>query len=168
MSNCEIAVSQEWEGRLTWNERNVSRLVVGPTMWPYLWPWTWIFKIEFSSSHASGMKGSVDLEQNGCESAMMLGLTMQPWVCHMTLRVGYSTYQVHWPSNGLMQNCYRFQPVGPLMGCPLKTENIVNNAYWDAIRFKWFMSLRMATIQLSIGTETAHHYTFTNAIILLS
>ena len=24
-SNFEIAVSQEWEGRLTWNERDVSR-----------------------------------------------------------------------------------------------------------------------------------------------
>ena len=40
---------------------------------------------------------------------------MQP--CR-TCNMGYSTYQIHWPSNGLMQNYYTFQSVGPLMDCP--------------------------------------------------
>ena len=31
----ENAVSQEWEGRLTWNERDVSRYDIRPTLW--LW-----------------------------------------------------------------------------------------------------------------------------------
>ena len=34
------------------------------------------------------------------------------------LPVGDGTYQIHWPSRGLMQNCYSFQPVGSLMDCP--------------------------------------------------
>ena len=29
----ENAVSQEWEGQLTWNQRDVSRLNVGPMLW---------------------------------------------------------------------------------------------------------------------------------------
>ena len=32
-SNFENAVSQEWEGQLTWNQRDVSRLNVGPMLW---------------------------------------------------------------------------------------------------------------------------------------
>ena len=43
-----------------------------------------------------------------------VGPTMQSWTYNMGLSVGYSTYQIHWPSNGLVQNCYSFQPVGPL------------------------------------------------------
>ena len=31
-SNFENAVSQEWEGRLTWNERDLSRQNVGPML----------------------------------------------------------------------------------------------------------------------------------------
>ena len=31
-SNFENAVSQEWEGRLTWNERDLSRENVGPML----------------------------------------------------------------------------------------------------------------------------------------
>ena len=32
-SKFENAVSQEWEGQLTWNQRDVSRLNVGPMLW---------------------------------------------------------------------------------------------------------------------------------------
>ena len=32
-SNFENAVSQEWEGRLTWNEKDLSRQNVGPMLW---------------------------------------------------------------------------------------------------------------------------------------
>ena len=32
-SNFENAVSQEWEGRLTWNERDLRRQNVGPMLW---------------------------------------------------------------------------------------------------------------------------------------
>ena len=31
-SKFENAVSQEWEGQLTWNQRDVSRLNVGPML----------------------------------------------------------------------------------------------------------------------------------------
>ena len=40
-SNFEIAVSQEQEGRLTWNERGMSQCVI-PTLWP--WPMIFIFQ----------------------------------------------------------------------------------------------------------------------------
>ena len=33
-SNFEIAVAREWEGRLTWNERDMSGCGVIPTFWP--------------------------------------------------------------------------------------------------------------------------------------
>ena len=29
----ENAVSREWEGQLTWNQKDVSRLNVGPMLW---------------------------------------------------------------------------------------------------------------------------------------
>ena len=32
-SNFENAVSQEWEGRLSWNEKDLSRQNVGPMLW---------------------------------------------------------------------------------------------------------------------------------------
>ena len=34
-SNFKNAVSREWEGRLTWNQRDVSRWDVIPIMWPW-------------------------------------------------------------------------------------------------------------------------------------
>ena len=34
------------------------------------------------------------------------------------LAMGYSTYQIHGSSIWLMQNCYSFQHVDPLMSCP--------------------------------------------------
>ena len=52
MSNFEVAVFQEWDGRLTLKGRDVSGSFIGPTMWLYLWPppwlWTQIFKVEVS------------------------------------------------------------------------------------------------------------------------
>ena len=32
-SNFEKVITQEWDARLTWNERDVNRLNVGPTLW---------------------------------------------------------------------------------------------------------------------------------------
>ena len=34
-SNFEIVITQEWDARLTWNERDMSRKDVRPTLW--LW-----------------------------------------------------------------------------------------------------------------------------------
>ena len=45
-----------------------------------------------------------------------IGPTLQPQTCNKGLPAGCSTYQIPWPSNGLMQNCYSFLPMGPLMG----------------------------------------------------
>ena len=42
-SNFEIAVSQEWQGRSTWNERDMSRWGVIPT----LWPWAMTLTLDF-------------------------------------------------------------------------------------------------------------------------
>ena len=38
--------------------------------------------------------------------------------CTMGLLMGHNAWQIHWPSNGSMWNCFSFQPVGPWMGCP--------------------------------------------------
>ena len=57
------------------------------------------------------MGRSIDLEWKRCELDTMLGRTM-------SLLLGQSACQMHWPSNGLMWNYYSFQPVGPWMGCP--------------------------------------------------
>ena len=58
-SNFENALSQEWEGRLAWNHRNMSRYDVRSTLW--LWTMTspmtlaLIFKVKFWKSHNSWM-----------------------------------------------------------------------------------------------------------------
>ena len=45
-SNFEIAVSQEWEGWLTWNERDRRRLNVGPTIKLWIWVLTLTFDFQ--------------------------------------------------------------------------------------------------------------------------
>ena len=40
-SEFEINLFQEWDGRLTWNERDVSRLLVTMTL-TFVWPWWWV------------------------------------------------------------------------------------------------------------------------------
>ena len=71
-SNFENAVSQEWNGRLTWNESDVNRQDVTPTLWlstfPSPRPWPWIFKVKFWKSHISGMGWPIYMELKGCES----------------------------------------------------------------------------------------------------
>ena len=42
-ANFETAVSQEWQGRSTWNKRDVSRYGVIPT----LWPWAMTLTLDF-------------------------------------------------------------------------------------------------------------------------
>ena len=73
-SNFQIAISQELEGRLTWNERDVSRI----------WYWThfatlnfelkhdmtlnlWNFMVKLWKSCISGMDVPIDMKQNGYE-----------------------------------------------------------------------------------------------------
>ena len=56
-----LTVSQEWEGSLTLNERDVCRWDVRLTfdfkLWPHPWPWSWIFKVKFWNCCISGMGG---------------------------------------------------------------------------------------------------------------
>ena len=68
MSNFKIAASQEWEGRLTWNERIWIDRVVNLLCDLELWPWPWIFKVKLWKWCISGMGGSIDMEPKGCES----------------------------------------------------------------------------------------------------
>ena len=75
-SNFEIAVSQEWEGRSSWNERDMSWWGVIPTLWP--WAMTLTLK------------------------EMWVGYFVR---CTVGLLLGHSAWQIHWPSNGLMWNC---------------------------------------------------------------
>ena len=100
-SNFENAVSQEWEGRLTWNERDLSRQNVGPMLW--------------LSMFTSSMTLTLDFQ----------GQILKKWVwvwvrydvgCTMGLTLGHSAWQIDQPSNGSMWNSYNFQPVGQWMG----------------------------------------------------
>ena len=65
-SNFENAVSQEWEGRLTWNERDLSRQNVGPMLW--LSMFTSSITLKFWKSRISGMGWPIDMERKGCKS----------------------------------------------------------------------------------------------------
>ena len=84
----------EWEGRLTLHKGGGSRSFMTMTMtiwWPrsgvwiyqivtgvtsdvgvpsthLVWPWPWIFKVKFWKCCISGMEGTIDMEQKGCES----------------------------------------------------------------------------------------------------
>ena len=66
-SNFENAISQKWVGRLTWNERDVSRQDATPILWlsdidwiydfhlwPQPWPWTCIFQVRFKTNSYLG------------------------------------------------------------------------------------------------------------------
>ena len=69
-SNFEKVITQEWDAWSTWNERDVSRLNVGPMLqlWPHPWPGPWIFNVKFWNCCIPGMAGSINMEQKGCES----------------------------------------------------------------------------------------------------
>ena len=71
-SNFEKVITQERDARSTWNERDVSRLNVGPKLWLSTltspWPGPWIFNVKFWNCCIPGMAGSIDMEQKGYES----------------------------------------------------------------------------------------------------
>ena len=87
-SNFEKVVSQQWDGRLTWNEKNVSRYNVGPMLWlsTFASPMnltldfvTFNFDLNhdldfgfsrsnFWKSCISAMGWQIDMEQKKCES----------------------------------------------------------------------------------------------------
>ena len=60
-----ITVSQEWEGRLTWNHWSeviwVNRML-DPLCDLELWPWPLIFKFKFWNCCISWMGGPIDME----------------------------------------------------------------------------------------------------------
>ena len=61
------------------------------------------------------------LGMEGMQVGYDVGPTMHLWFAIWTcLQYGlaYNTYQIHWPSNGLMQKYCSFQPVGQLISCP--------------------------------------------------
>ena len=71
-SNFEIAVSQEWEARLTWKKGMwVDRMLNSHCdieLWPHPWPWPWIFKVNFWNSCISGTGEPINMERKGYES----------------------------------------------------------------------------------------------------
>ena len=66
------AVSQEWEGRLTWTKGMWVDRMLDPhcdfELWPHLWLWPLIFKVKFWKCCNSRMGGPIDMERKGCES----------------------------------------------------------------------------------------------------
>ena len=101
--NLKNAVSQEWEGPLTRNERD--ELI--ECFWPY--PWPMAVTLDFQGKILKLMY----LRNGRVDSLGMKGM----WVgCSMGLTLDHVAWQIEWPSNGSMWNSYRFQPVGQWMG----------------------------------------------------
>ena len=76
------AVSQEWEGRLTWHKRDVSRKDVEPLCDLELWSWPWTRKVKLWDSHIPRMWGPIDIEWKGCK---LVGC----WIHHNDLGLGF-------------------------------------------------------------------------------
>ena len=88
-SNFENAITQEWDARLTWNERDVSRLNVGPMLWLSTltapWPLPWIFNVKFWNCCIPGMGVSFDMKQKryesvGCYTYFVILNWPWPWI----------------------------------------------------------------------------------------
>ena len=65
------AISQGWDGRLTWNKSDVSQKDVAPCCdfqrSPHQWPWPWIFKVNCWKCCISGMGWPIGTVWKGCE-----------------------------------------------------------------------------------------------------
>ena len=92
-----IAVSQECEGQLTWNERDVSQQVVGPTKWP--WPLTLphdlglgFSRLNFQIAISQEWEGQFTSKERNV-GLIWCWTPYAPLTCHMDLPVGYSTCQ---------------------------------------------------------------------------
>ena len=71
--NFEKVISQEWECRLTWNERDVSRQNVGPMLWLSMYTSHMTLTLDFQGqilkkNYISGMGWPINMEKKGCES----------------------------------------------------------------------------------------------------
>ena len=112
-SNFGNVVSQEWEGPLTWNERDASWWDVRLTLWlqPLTSPMTLTFDFQ------GKILKLLYLRNGKVDSFGMKGM----WVgydvgCTTVLTLGHGAWQINWPSNESMWNSYSFQPVAQWMG----------------------------------------------------
>ena len=77
-SESEIAVSQEWDGRLTWDKQDVNHPLMTMiftnrilgwlydfALWSHPSPWPWSFMVRVWNSLISGMGWLIDMEQKG-------------------------------------------------------------------------------------------------------
>ena len=65
------SIFQEYEGQLTWNEKDVSWQadpLCDVELWPHPWPRHWICKAKFWNIRIPRTGGPIDLKWNGCES----------------------------------------------------------------------------------------------------
>ena len=62
--NVEIAIFQEWESRLAWNEEDMTMLdaLCALELWPHPWPWPWLFNVKFWNTHISAMGRVIGME----------------------------------------------------------------------------------------------------------
>ena len=57
----------DWhENKGMWDDSNLDPLC-DFELWPHPWPWPWIVKVKFWKICISGIGGSIDMEQKGCE-----------------------------------------------------------------------------------------------------
>ena len=106
-------ICQEWDGRLTWKERDVGRYNVRLTLWLQTLTSPMTLTLDFEGKilkllwlrngrvNSLGMKGMWVVYDVGCT----IGLTL-----------GHGAWQIDRPSNGSMRNSYSLQPVGQWMG----------------------------------------------------
>ena len=91
-----------------------------------MWPWPLTCLLTFPMTLDFQINISQEWEGQFTWNKRDVSL-IQCWIHYATLwdlKYGLSPgllhtwYQIHWQSNGLMQHCYSFQLVGPLMGSP--------------------------------------------------
>ena len=106
-------LKKEWDGRLTWNWRDVSRLNVRLTLWLQTLNSPMTLTLDFQGKilkllwYRNGRVNSLGMK------GMWVGYDVG---CTIGLTLGHGAWQIDQPSNGSMWNSYSFQPVGQWMG----------------------------------------------------
>ena len=82
-----------------------------------IWCWTQVVTLNFGLTHDLDLVFSRSNFKYGCHIFRKV-----EWQrCELDTQWASSwatVWQIHWPSNGSMWNCYSFQPVGPWKGYP--------------------------------------------------
>ena len=63
-----LYLNQKWSDFHEMKSKHIDWM--WPLVWPWPWHWPWNFKVKFWNSCISGIRGTIDIEQEGCESVI--------------------------------------------------------------------------------------------------